>query len=395
MAPDQNKSPSGGNKPKPAAPPAGKPGQSAKDKSRAQSRPVSAKAPTGKSGNSRGATKTAGAPGKGGNTGKGTGTGKAGVTGKTGVPGKGGNAPRPGSRPVPQPRRSRISGTMMAWGAVGLVVVIIVVLVVVKATGGSGTSTAGAYTPVTAAPASVVNDVSTIPLSVYNKVGVTSSTAAVVPPTVLKNQPPMTLDGKTPAMLYYGAEYCPYCAAERWAMAAALARFGTWSGLKITASSHTDLDAITHTFSFYGASLTSSYIHFTAVEQYTNIPTSGGQGYTTLQSPTKAEAAILTKYSSSKYNPNASTSGGISFPFVDINNVLLFSGASYDPGILAGQTWSQIAGNLSDASNPATQAIVATANYMTAGVCAASNNQPAAVCTSPGVEAANKALKLS
>ncbi len=61
---------------------------------------------------------------------------------------------------------------MLAWGAVGLVVVIIVVLVVVKATGGSSNnSTTGAYTPVTPAPASVVNDVTTIPLSVYNKVG--------------------------------------------------------------------------------------------------------------------------------------------------------------------------------------------------------------------------------
>ncbi len=64
-------------------------------------------------------------------------------------------------------------------------------------------------------------------------------------PTVLSGQPPMTLNGKSPAMLYYGAEYCPYCAAERWAMTAALARFGTWSNLQITASSHTDVDAKT------------------------------------------------------------------------------------------------------------------------------------------------------
>jgi hypothetical protein len=284
---------------------------------------------------------------------------------------------------------------MWAWGAVGLVVVIVAVLVVVKVTTGSSNSTTSSYTPVTAAPASVVSDVSNVPISVFNKVGVTSSTAQVVPPTVLKNQPPMTLNGKTPAMLYYGAEYCPYCAAERWAMATALARFGTWSNLKITASSHTDLDAMTHTFSFYGATLTSPYINFTAIEQYSNIPTDSGQGYTTLQNPTKAEAAIMTKYSSSQYNPNASSSGGISFPFVDINNVLLFSGASYDPGILAGQTWSQIAGNLSDASNPATQAILATANYMSAGICASSKDQPASVCNSPGVQAANKALKLS
>jgi hypothetical protein len=275
------------------------------------------------------------------------------------------------------------------------VVVVIVVLVIVRVAGGGGsTSTAGAYTPVTPAPAAVVHDVTNIPASVYDKVGVTSSTAQVVPPTVLKNQPPMTLAGKTPAMLYYGAEYCPFCAAERWAMTAALSRFGTWSDLKLTASSHTDLDPMTNTFSYRSASLTSPYIHFTAIEQYSTVPTSSGQGYATLQNPNKEETAILTKYTSSKYNPNASSSGGISFPFVDINNVLLFSGASYDPGILAGQTWSQIAGNLDDASNPATQAIVATANYMSAGICASSNEQPASVCTSPGVQAANKALKL-
>jgi hypothetical protein len=42
-----------------------------------------------------------------------------------------------------------------------------------------------------------------------------------------------------------------------------------------------------------------------------------------------------------------------------------------------------------------TQAIVASANYITAGICAASKGAPASVCSSPGVEAATKALKLS
>ena len=63
----------------------------------------------------------------------------------------------------------------------------------------------------------------------------------VSPPTVLEQPATHDLGGKSPAMLYYGAEYCPYCAAERWAMTAALSRFGTWSELKITASSHTDV----------------------------------------------------------------------------------------------------------------------------------------------------------
>ncbi len=262
-------------------------------------------------------------------------------------------------------------------------------LVIVKAT---GTSTDNSFTPTTLAPASVVKDVSNIPASVFNTVGVNSPTVPVTAPTILKNQPAMTLGGKSPAMLYYGAEYCPFCAAERWAMTAALARFGTWSNLKITASSHTDNPGMTDTFSYHGATFTSPYLTFSGIEQYSNVPNSSG--FTTLQNPTAEEQAILAKYSSSKYNPNATTSGGISFPFVDINNVAIISGASYTPTILAGQTWSQIAGGLSDPTNPATQAIVATANYMTAAICASTKGAPASVCQSSGVQAATKALKL-
>jgi Domain of unknown function (DUF929) len=194
-------------------------------------------------------------------------------------------------------------------------------------------------------------------------------------------------------MLYYGAEYCPYCAAERWGMTAALSRFGTITGLKITASSHTDVFPETHTFSYAGATYTSPYIHFFPIEQFTTTPTASG--YTVLENPTAAEKTILTKYSSSTYlGAGASTSGGISFPFVDVNNVALFSGASYSPGILVGD-WSQIAGGLSDPSNKATQAIVATANYFSAAICASTKGQPGSVCKSSGVMAATKALKLS
>jgi hypothetical protein len=356
----ENKVTTGGNKPKPPS----SSGQSAKDRSRAQSRPVTTKTPAGK------AQKASGSGG-----------------------GKGGNTPRPGSRPPAQPKPSRMSGTLMAWSAVGLVVVVIAVLVIVKTVGGSST-TPTTYTAVTPAPASVVHDVTNIPLSVFNKVGINSPTVPVSPPNIISGQPALTLNGKSPSILYYGAEYCPYCAAERWAITAALSRFGTWSNLKITASSHTDVDAETHTFSFYGASFTSPYISFTGIEQYSNVPTASG--YKVLQNPNKAESAILTKYSSSTYTgAGASSSGGISFPFVDINNRAIVSGASYDPAILAGQDWSEIAGNLSDPTNPATQAIVTTANYMTAAICDSTKGAPASVCTSPGVKAAAKALKLS
>jgi hypothetical protein len=352
MVDKQQNTPTGGNKPKPT----GNGGQSAKDKSRAASRPV---------------------------------------TPKSGGGGMGGNTPRPGKTKVPSGPSGSRTGVFIAWGAVALVVVIIGALFIVKVTSSSSPNLT--YTPVTPAPAQVVADVTTIPLSTWNKVGV-SSQFPVSKPTVLSGQSPMTLNGKTPAMLYYGAEYCPYCAAERWVMAATLARFGTWTNLQITASSHSDVYPATNTFSFHGATLDSPYITFSGIEQCTNIPdpsNTGCSGYTNLQSPTKEEAAILTKYSSSKFLPNASTSGGISFPFVDVNNGALFSGASYDPQILAGQTWSNISSGLSDPTNPTTQAILTAGNYMSASICHATHGQPGDVCTSSGVQAAAKALGIT
>jgi len=348
----------GGNKPKPTGTGSS---QSAKDKSRAASRPVDAKS-----------------AGKGGNT-----------------PKPGGNTPKPGGRPGAATKAGGPSsqGKWIAWGAVGLVVVIVAVLVVVFVTKGSSSNTG--YVATVPAPTDVVKSVTTIPASTWDKVGVTSS-VSVAKPTVIPGNPPMTVDGKSPAMLYYGAEYCPYCAAERWAMAAALSRFGTWSNLQTTASSLSDVYAGTRTLSFHGATLDSPYITFKGIEQYTNIPVSGSPGqYTTLQNPTKEESKILAQYSSSKFLPNGSSNGSISFPFLDINNALLFSGASYDPQILAGLSWSTIASGLSDPTNPVTQAILTTGNYMSAGICQASKGQPSSVCQSSGVQAAAKALGIS
>jgi Domain of unknown function (DUF929) len=359
MAPEQNKPTTGGNKPKPPGPATGPSGQSAKDRSKAQSRPVAAK--------SGAAKKTAAGGGKGGNT------------------------PRPGSKPATQPAPRGMSGTMMAWGAVGLVIVVVAVLVIVKVVS-SGSSSPGAYTPVTPAPADVVHDVTNIPASVYNQIGVTSPTVQVSPPTIVHGQPPLKIDGQTPAMLYYGAEYCPYCAAERWAITAALSRFGTWSNLKITASSHTDVDAETNTFSYRSATLTSPYITFKGIEAVSNVPNSSGY-YNALMVPTKQEYAVVTKYESPTYLPGSN--GQIGFPFVSINNLAIIGGPSYDPTVLAGQSWQQIASGLSNPDNPATQAIVTTANYISAAICASSKDAPASVCDSPGVKAAASALKLS
>jgi hypothetical protein len=350
---ENKRAPGGANTPKPGGN-TPKAGVSAKDRSRQQSRPVSAKAPAKKSG-----------PAKGG---------------------RGGGAARPPVKGKPGARPKGPSGALMAWGAVAVVIVVVVVLVVVKVTSGGPAS--AAFTPVTPAPTGVVSAVTNIPDSVYNQVGVTS-TVQVSPPIPLSNQPILMLDGK-PGVLYVGGEYCPYCAAERWALVSSLSRFGTFSDLKVTASSKTDVYPNTNTFSFEGSTYTSPYVTFQTVEQVSNIP--NGQGYyKPLDQITKAQQDILNKYEQPPLDPNA-TAGEFGYPFVDIGNQAIVTGPSYSPGILAGLSHSEIANGLSDPSNPVTQAIVATSNYISASICASTKNQPASVCQSSGVQAAAKSL---
>src|ERR1700748_3411835 len=39
------------------------------------------------------------------------------------------------------------------------------------------------------------------------------------------------VEGGKPLVMFMGAEWCPFCATERWALVEATSRFGKWSGL--------------------------------------------------------------------------------------------------------------------------------------------------------------------
>jgi hypothetical protein len=185
-------------------------------------------------------------------------------------------------------------------------------------------------------------------------------------------------DGK-PLITYIGAEYCPYCAAERWALAVALSRFGTLSNLSGTHSSSSDVYPDTQTLSFYGSSYSSPYVGFESVEEFTNQAV--GSGYQSLQSPTTAQTALA-----DKYDPQGS------IPFIDIGNRYVITGASYSPQVLAGLSRAQIAADLSDPSSPVAQAIDGTANYITAAISVVTGGQPSSVANSPVIAAIAKQL---
>jgi hypothetical protein len=285
---------------------------------------------------------------------------------------------------------------LFTWLAVGLVVVVVAVLVIVKVS--SGSSTTSGTSAFQATDATTVQELTKIPLSVFNTIGVDSPVAPVSPPSSLKGQPLLTATnsaGKTvPEVFYLGAEYCPFCAAERWSTIVALSRFGTWSNLGNTTSSSIDVYPSTPTFTFYKATYSSPYLAFRSIEETTNQYNSATQSYGKLQTPTKQEQAIFTKYDTSKYIPGLSASSDGSIPFITMGNKFLVSGASYTPATLGGLTRSQIAAALSTTTSPVTEAIIASANYQSAALCTLTNNLPANVCTSSGVLAAKKIMKL-
>ena len=54
-----------------------------------------------------------------------------------------------------------------------------------------------------------------------------------------------------PRIIYVGADFCPFCAAERWALVIALSKFGTFNVLHYMTSSASDVYPSTPTFTFY------------------------------------------------------------------------------------------------------------------------------------------------
>jgi Domain of unknown function (DUF929) len=203
------------------------------------------------------------------------------------------------------------------------------------------------------------------------------------PITATKGQPPL-LKGPTgkPEVFYDGAEYCPYCAAQRWAMAVALSRFGKFTKLPETSSASGDAYPNTSTLSFYGSVYSSSSIDFVPVEETTNQPDGNG-GYTPLQTPTADEAKITNTYNAPPYT----TQPGI--PFISIGNQYLELGPAYTPANLANLSQEDIAATFSNSSSAVAKDVLGGANYLTAAICAITNNQPASVCTTgviPSIE---------
>ena len=272
---------------------------------------------------------------------------------------------------------------LVTWAFVALILLLVVALVVVKLTQGSSP------TPTTLPPrasGAVVDGLSVLAQSTFDAAGVSALSGP--PPQVLTGQAPYDVDGK-PAVLFVGAEFSPYSAAESWAVAAALSRFGTFSHLGQTTSASSVVFGGTPGFSFDGASYRSDDVSLQALDTYgPTLSTTAPAGFPTLEAPSSSVLSVVRRYDSQ--------TGGPVLPFVDVGGRVVVVGIAigFSPGQLDGMSMGQVAGALGDPTSTVGRAVLGAANELIASICAADGERPTAVCQSPGTRAAAAHLGL-
>src|SRR5215469_9692849 len=257
---------------------------------------------------------------------------------------------------------------LLVAGSTLLVIVVVVAFIVIK----------GLIAPKQKGSArlshSTFAGLTSVPTSTLAKIGTGALPATGLPIKSISDTALTSSAGK-PEFLYIGAEFCPYCAAMRWSMAVALSRFGTFGPLKGIHSSSTDVYPNTATLTFYRQHYSSPYLTFTPVENQT-------VSKQPLEPVTKEQQAVWVKYDTIQ--------GSQGYPFLYFGGRVIITGPLYNPGVLKGLSWSQIASQLSNPTSTVAQNINGAANYITASICKMTKNSPASVCKAapiPAIEA--------
>jgi hypothetical protein len=298
-------------------------------------------------------------------------------------------ASAPEAGPAPSLPGRRLPRRYVAFGVIIVAIALLGTLVLVR----DNYSPPSSPTTETfnAAPSSLLTTVASVP--VYDTVGVSSLANPITPlrATTGTGSAPAPMwrarvnNGPAePVVYFYGAEFAPYAAAERWPLVLALSRFGTFRQLGLTQSSSTTAFANISTFTFYDTYYTSKYVILESVERYSSLDPTGAS-YLSLQTPDERQRLAVTYYASSP----------TTFPLLDVANRWVLNGASFTPGVLMGLSQDEIAGDLSSAASPLTQAVVSAANEITATICAVDDQKPGSVCESRGVLAADQVLKIT
>lgn len=245
-----------------------------------------------------------------------------------------------------------------------------------------------------ATSAAITEQLSHVPASAFDQAMATSGTSETSttlpagtnpappldPPTLLRGQPVTTVDGK-PLVLFVGAEFSTFAAAERWPLIIALSRFGAFHDLHDLQSAPNSVFSDVPSFSFVGATYTSPYVTFEGVETYSSTTNPEGV-FLPLESLTPTQSALLAR---------AHASGG-TLPFVDIAGQMVATTSGFSPAILVAQSQQAIAASTTTPQLPLGQSLLMAANQLTVGICQATGERPERVCASKGVRLARDQL---
>lgn len=176
---------------------------------------------------------------------------------------------------------------------------------------------------------------------------------------------PMRRGGKL-LVLFIGAEHCPFCAAERWAIVRALQKYGQWSGLKQTISAARDEPFLNlPTYDFTEATYTSSHIEFVARELR-------NREFKPLQKLLKTEEKIFRKLNPEK-----------KIPFLLVGGRFVQLGEGFSPKIFIGHTFRQTETELKKIESEIRKTIDAEGNIIAALLCV--SGLPPELCKETGV----------
>lgn len=266
-------------------------------------------------------------------------------------------------RSQPHGKRSRRSRGSNPWPMVGIVVLLVAIVI------GVFVFIARQQVPSTdSATSTVWKTITSLDAKTFATVANGSADDLLKQTFYQVKSPPAVLTGANgkPEVFYMGAEFCPYCAGQRWALITALSRFGTFSKVSPIISSESSVP----TYSFHGSNYTSQYIDFVPVE----VEDQQGKALETL---TSEQNAIVNKYDAPPYTQAGS---GHPFPFVSIGNQVVVTGGTVDSSLLVNHSYDDIARQLQDSNSDIAKSVLGAANYFTAAICSLTDNQPVNVC---------------
>lgn len=163
---------------------------------------------------------------------------------------------------------------------------------------------------------------------------------------------PLKRTGGKSLVFFMGAGFCPFCAAERWAIVNALSNFGRWEGLVETASAgHDEKYLNIPTVSFARARYESEYVEFVGRE-------TADRNFEPLQELDEKDFEIL-----DIFNPDQI------IPFLLIDGQFMQVGSGYSPQLLEGMDHARLKSELASQSSQVGKAMNAEIDNITALIC--------------------------